>query len=149
MTEEQIKKLKFIKDEVKEGIYNILQKAQWDEFSRDLSNYGAVLLRDIEQKRDDVQGLKVSLLFFLGRRQLSKLSSDYNEIAKNFDLFFDASMRWLKSITDGNKYEEYQTLTKNYVEKLVEHCHDASNYLRNLISTKRDDYYQYQALFCQ
>lgn len=147
MMDEQIKKLKFIKDNLREGTYNILQKNQWDEFSRDLSNCGATLLRDIEQKRDEVRILKVSLLFFLGRRQLNKLNSKYNDIAKNFDLFFDAGMRWLKSITDGNKYEEYQILTKQYVEKLAEHCRQTSDYLGNLISAKRNDYYHYQALF--
>lgn len=147
MTEEQIKKLKFIKDNIREETYNILQKPQWDEFSRDLSNCGAALLRDIEQKRDEILGLKVSLLFFLGRSQLNMVSSEYNEIAKNFNLFFDASMRWLKSITDKNKYEEYQVLTRQYVEKLVEHCSQISNYLGNLISAKRNDHYHYQALF--
>ncbi len=147
MTEQQIKKIRFIKDKLREGTYNILQKPQWDEFSRDLSNCGGTLLGDIEQKRDEVRGLKVSLLFFLGRRQLNGLNSEYNEIAKNFDLFFDASMRWLKSITNENKYEEYQVLTKQYVEKLVNHCSRASDYLGSLVSAKRNDYYHYQALF--
>jgi hypothetical protein len=106
MLEEQVKKLKFIKGELREGTYNILQKAQWDAFSRELSNYGGILLGDIEQKRDEIRKLKTPPLFFLGRKQLKQLSLEYNEIAINFDLFFDASMRWLKSIIDGNKYEE-------------------------------------------
>lgn len=147
MQEEQVKNLKFIKSKLIEGTYNILQKAQWDKFSRDLSNYGGTLLGEIEQKRDEVRKLKTPLLFFLGRKQLNKLSLEYNEIAINFDLFFDASMCWLKSIIDGNKYEEYQILSKQYVEKLVEHCRQASDYLGNLISAKRNDYYHYQALF--
>jgi len=147
MTEEQIKKLEFIKEEIREGTYEILQKPQWDEFSRDLSKCGGTLLRDIEQKRDEVRKLKLSLLFFFGRRQLNRLSLDYGEIAKNFDLFFDASMRWLKCIIDGNKYENYQILTKKYVEKLVDHCCRASDYLGNLISTKRGEYYHYQTVF--
>jgi hypothetical protein len=147
MLEEQVRKLKFIKGELREGTYNILQKAQWDEFSRELSNYGSTLLGDIEQKRDEIRKLKTPPLFFLGQKQLNKLSLEYNEIAINVDLFFDASMRWLKSIIDGNKYEEYQILSKQYVEKLVEHCRQASDYLGNLISAKRSDYYHYQALF--
>ena len=146
MREEQIKKLEFIKKEIREGRYEILQKSQWDEFSKELSSCGGTLLRDIEQKRDEVRKLKVSLLLFFGRRQLNKLSLDYGEMAKNFDLFFDASMRWLKCIINGNKYENYQILTKKYVENLVDHCCRASDYLGNLVSTKRNEYYHYQAL---
>jgi hypothetical protein len=147
MTEEQIKKLEFIKEEIREGTYEILQKSQWDEFSRVLSSCGGTLLREIEQKRDEIRKLKVSLPFFLGRRQLNKLSLDYDGIAKNFDLFFDASMRWLKCIIDGNKYQNYQILMKKYVGTLVDHCCRASDYLGNLISTKRNEYYHYQILF--
>ena len=76
MREEQIKKLEFIKKEIREGRYEILQKSQWDEFSRELSSCRGALLRDIEQKRDEVRKLKVSLLFFFGRKQLNKLSLD-------------------------------------------------------------------------
>ncbi|MBA7529709.1 hypothetical protein ES705_21907 [subsurface metagenome] len=147
MTEEQIRKLKFIKEEIKGATYAILQKPEWDEFSRDLSSCGCALLRDIEQKRNEVRKLQVSLLFFFGRRQLNKLSLDYGVIAKNFDLFFDASMRWLKCIINKNEYENYQILTKKYVEALVDHCCRASDYLGNLISTKRNEYYHYQTLF--
>jgi len=147
MNIEQVNNLKFIKGELKEGVYHILPNPQWDKFSRDLSNCGSTILEDIEQKRDEVRRLKISLFFFLGQKQLNRLSLEYNEIAKNFDLFFDASMRWLKSITDGNKYEEYQILQKQYVENLVEHCRQASDYLGNIISAKRNDYYHYQALF--
>lgn len=147
MREEQIKKLEFIKKEIREGGYEILQKSQWDEFSRELSSCGGALLRDIEQKRDEVRKLKVSLLFFFGRKQLNKLSLDYGKIAKNFDLFFDASMRWLKCIIDGNKYENHQILTKRYVEELVAHCCRASDYLGNLVSARRREYYHYQTVF--
>lgn len=147
MTEEQIKKLKFIRDEIKEGSYKILSIPMWDEFSRDLSNIGATLLNDLEQKRDCVLKLKVCLFFFLTRKQLNKLGLEYNEITKNFNLFFDASMRWLKSITDGDKYEKYQILIKQYVEALSKHCSRVLDYLSSLISAKRNDYYHYQALF--
>jgi Cft2 family RNA processing exonuclease len=147
MTEDQIKKLKYIREYLIEGNYTILQKPQWNEFSKDLSNCGGNLLRDIEQKRDEVRKVKISPFSFFKGGQLKKLYSEYAEVARNFDLFFDSSMRFLKSIIDGNIYEEYQILTKNYVEKLVEHCHQASNYLGNLISAKRNDYYHYQALF--
>lgn len=147
MIENQIKKLKLIKEQLREGAYNILQKTQWNEFSRDLSSIGGVLLKDIEQKRDETRNLKVSLFFFLGRRQLNRLNLEYSEIVKNFDLFFDTSMRWLESIIDGNRYEEYQIITKQYVEKLTEHCSQTSAYLAALISVKTNDYYHYQALF--
>jgi hypothetical protein len=147
MTEEQVKKLELIKNRLKEGTYNVLQRIQWDDFSIILSNYGGALLEDMEQERDEVRKLKTPFLFFLGQKKLNKLSVEYNEITVNFDLFFDASMRWLKSIIDGNKYEEYQIFNKQYVEKLVEHNRQVSDYLGNLISAKRNECYHYQALF--
>jgi hypothetical protein len=147
MTEEQVKKLELIKSRLREGTYSVLQRIQWDQFSTILSNYGGTLLEEIEQKRDEVRKLKTPLLFFLGQKKLNKLSMEYNEITIHFDLFFDASMRWLKSIIDGNKYEEYQILNKQYVEKLIEHSRQVSDYLGNLISAKRNEYYHYQALF--
>jgi hypothetical protein len=39
---------------------------------------------------------------------------DFDEIAKNFDLFFDAGMRWVQSIIEGNKYEDYQVFQRKY-----------------------------------
>jgi hypothetical protein len=147
MIEEQVKKLGIIKYRLKEGTYHVLPRGDWDGFSTILSNYGGILLEDMEQKRDEVRKLKTPLLFFLGQKKLNKLSLEYNEIAINFDLFFDASMRWLKSIIDGNKYQEYQILNKQYVEKLVDHCRQVSDYLGNLISAKRNEYYHYQALY--
>lgn len=133
MTEEQIGKLQFIKDKLKEGTYTILQKPQWDEFSRYLCDSGAVLLGNIEKKRDDVRKLKVPLGFFLDIKYLKKLD--------------DATMRWLKAVTDGNQYEEYQILTRQYIAGLVEHCRQSLDYLGSLISAKRNEYYHYQALF--
>jgi hypothetical protein len=147
MMEEQVKKLGIIKNRLKEGAYQVLPRSEWDGFSTDLSNYGGILLEDMERKRDEVRKLKTPLLFFLGQKNLNELTLEYNEITINFDLFFDVSMRWLKSVIDGNKYEEYQILNKQYVEKLVGHCRQVSDYLGNLISARRNEYYHYQALF--
>lgn len=147
MDEEYIKNLEFIKENINEGTYFILPKDEWEKFAKNLSRAGAKLLREIEQERDDTRKLRISLLFFRGRKHLNKLNSAYDEIAKNFDLFFDASMRWLKSVIEKNEYTNYQTLMKKYIEELGKHCHQASDYLGNLISSKRNDYYHYQALF--
>lgn len=147
MIEKQKKKLEHIKNYFREGTYDILSKIQWDEFSRDLSNCGANILKEIEQKRDEARKLEISFLFFCKRKQLVKLNSDYDEIAKDFDLFFDAGMRWLKSITESDKYAEYQVLQRKYFEGLLSHCRQALDYLGNLISSKRSDYHHYQILF--
>jgi hypothetical protein len=147
MIEEQRKKLEHIKDYFREGTYNILSKIQWDEFSRDLSSCGASFLKEIEQKRDEVRKLEISFLFLRKRRQLIKLNSDYDAIAKDFDLFFDAGMRWLRSIIEGDKYAEYQVLQRKYFEGLLSHCRQALDYLGNLISSKRKDYFHYQMIF--
>lgn len=147
MTEKEKKQLESIKKQLVEGTYPILQKNQWDKFSRDLSNYGANLLKEIEHERNCIREFNLSFFFFQGRKQLRKLDSDYEQVAKNFDLFFDASMRWLKSIINTNKYEEYQTLQRKYVESLTMHCCQALDYLGNLVSSKRNQYYHYQTLF--
>ena len=54
MTEEERNKLEFIKQELREGSYRILESQQWDEFSRDLSRCGANLLKNIESLRTSV-----------------------------------------------------------------------------------------------
>jgi len=147
MKDEVIQKLQFIKDKITEGTYQILSKTQWDEFAHDLSSIGADILKEIEQKRDKARNITVQFLFFRVREKLKELEDEYNEIAKNYDRFFDASMRWLKSIIDGNKYEEYQTLMKKYIEGLIEHCRQASDYLGNLVSSMRNKYHHFQILF--
>jgi len=139
-----IRELNSIRDQIMEGTYRILSKPQWDEDSRVLSNSGAALLNEIEQERDSVRKLKIPFLFFRVRKRLVKLEEDYDEIAKHFDLFFDSGMRWLKTILEGNRYAEYQSLTKNYVAGLVEHCRKASDYLSDLISSKRNQYFHFQ-----
>jgi len=147
MIEEQRKKLEHIKNYFREGTYNILSKIQWDEFSRDLSNCGANFLKEIEQKRDETRKLEINFIFFRKRKQLVKLNSDYDGIAKDFDLFFDAGMRWLRSIIEGDKYAEYQILQRKYFEGLLSHCRQALDYLGNLISSKRNNYCHYQMVF--
>jgi len=84
----------------------------------------------------------MSLLFFRKTKQLDELDKEYDEIAKNFDLFFDASMRWTRSIVNKNEYEDYQLLQKKYIEGLTSHCLHAVEYLGNLIASRRNDYYQ-------
>jgi len=146
MEEKVVKKLENIKKEILEGTYRILQKPQWDEFANDLSNCGATLLKDIEKLRDKLHKIKIPLFFFRAKEQLDKFDSEYDTLAKNYDLFFDASMRWLKAIVDGNIYNERQQLTRRYVENLVDHCSKASDYLGNLITSNRNDYYRNQTL---
>lgn len=142
-----IGKLKSVRDQITEGTYRILSKPQWDEYSQVLSNSGATLLDEIEQERDSIRNLKIPFFFFRVRKRLLKLEENYNEIAKHFDLFFDSGMRWLKTILEGNRYVEYQSLTKNYVAGLAEHCRKASDYLSDLISSKRNQYCHFQIMF--
>ncbi len=146
MTNEDRRKLEHMKNNILEGTYSILQEPQWDQFSRDLANCGANLLKEIELKRDKVREFKASLLLFHMRGKISKLNSDYEEVAKTFDLFFDASMRWLKCIINRNEYKEYQILQRKYVESLTIHCSQTLDYLGNLVSSKRNEYYHYQAV---
>ena len=147
MTEEERQKLEFIKKEIKEGDYSILQPNQWDKFSADLAGIGANLLKEIEVRREDARALKVPLFFFKVRERLTNLEVDYDVVAKDYDLFFDASMRFLKSIINRNEYKEYQILRKEYLKSLTEHCIKALEYVGNIVTTGRHDYYHYQILF--
>ena len=147
MTEDQVRELEYIKGYIPEGSYSILQPAQWDRFSKTLASCGATLVKEIESRRDLVRELKVPFLPFQFRKQLARMNADFDVTAKDFDLFYDASMRWLKSIINKNEYKEYQLLEKKYVENLTMHCCQALDYLANLVSSKRSDYYHYQALF--
>ncbi len=146
MRDEQIKKLKVIKDKIKEGDYSIFRQNVWDSIASDLSNCGATLLEDIERHRDEARRINLGYLFNFKFSKLDKLNSNYNEISRNYDIFFDASMRWIKSIIENNKYEEHQRLKKKYVEKLLDHCSQSVDNLGSIVSSKHNDYRYYQAL---
>lgn len=146
MTHEERKKLEFIKSDIKEGRYRILPCEQWDKFSRDLAGAGASLLRDIEEQRQTARALRVSLFFFTVKRRVMGLESSYGELAQDYDLFFDAGMRWLESITNHNEYREDQVLQKKYVESLLDHCSRALDHVGNVVYSKRNDYHHYQIL---
>ena len=147
MDEKLVQDLKAIKDHIKDSTYQILQKHQWDEFANNLSNAGAKILEEVQQQRDLVRNLKIPFVFFRVRKTLIQLEDNYNRIAKHFDLFFDSSGRWLRAILDGNKYAEYQVLTRNHVTQLSEHCQSTVDYLNHLISSKRNQYHHFQILF--
>lgn len=137
MTEEEIKKLEFIKQHIQEGTYRILSTSQWDKFAKELSNCGSKILKGIEETRDEAHKIRIAL--FSGKK-LKAITVKFDEVAKEFDLFFDSGMKWLRSVIDGGEYAEYQILDKKYVEELVEHCRQTMDYLGNIISSKRDEY---------
>ncbi len=147
MTEEERKKLEFIKECILEGSYQILQPQQWGKFSYDLANCGAKILKELENAREKIRELKVHLFFFLAKKALKHMEVHCDEVARDFDLFFDASMRWLKCIIEHNEYKESQVLQRKYVDNLTNHSSKLLEYLSNSISSKRRDYYHCQALF--
>jgi hypothetical protein len=147
MTEEERRKLLFIKEKIPEGSYQILPPQQWDQFSHDLGDCGAKNLKELENARERIHELKVHLFFFLSKKTLTHMDANCDDVTRDFYLFFDASMRWLKSIINGNEYKESQILQRDYVEKLTDHCSRMLEHLNNSISSKRSDYYHYQALF--
>ena len=147
MREEDKKYLELIKKELPLELYGILEKEKWDRFSKYIATSGSNLLKEIEKQRGRIRELKISLLFFRQAKQLDELDKEYDEIAKNFDLFFDASMRWNRSIVNKNEYEDYQLLQKKYIEGLTSHCLRAVEYLGNLMSSRRNDYYHQQTFF--
>jgi len=84
-----------IKNKIKgKGTYTLLPANQWEEYANVLSNSGANILKNIEQLRDSTRDLKVPFLFFRLGKRLAKLEENYNKTAKQFDLFFDCSMRY-------------------------------------------------------
>ena len=139
--------LELIKKELPLESYGIIEKEKWDRFSDCIAKSGSSLLKEIENKRGRIRKFKISLLFFRQAKQLNELEREYDEIAENFDLFFDASMRWNRSIVNKNEYEDYQLLKKKYIEGLTSHCLHAVEYLGNLIASRRNDYYHHQTLF--
>lgn len=147
MIEEERKKLEFIKEHILEGSYQILQPQQWDKFSYDLANCGAKILKELENARGKIRESKVHLFFFLTKKALKHMEAHYDEVARDFDLFFDASMGWLKCVIEHDECKEAQALQRKYVEYLTNHSSRLLDYLSNSISSKRGDYYHYQALF--
>ena len=62
MIEEERKKLEFIKQKISEGSYQILSPQQWDQFSYDLANCGAKILKELENAREKIRELRVARL---------------------------------------------------------------------------------------
>jgi hypothetical protein len=147
MDKKLVQGLKIIKDHIKDNTYQILQKPQWDKFADNLSNAGANILEDVQQQRELIRDFKIPFVFFCVGKRLIQLEDNFNRIAKHFDLFFDTSRRWLRANLDGNKYAEYQILTRNHVSQLSEHCQSAVDYLNHLISSKRTQSHHLQILF--
>jgi len=137
-----------IKNKIKgKGTYTLLPANQWEEYANVLSNSGANILKDIEQLRDSTRDLKVPFLFFRLGKRLAKLEENYNKTAKQFDLFFDCSMRWIKTRIEQNRYLEHHRLVESYMQNLVNHCQKSIDYLSGLITSKRNQYHHYQILF--
>lgn len=145
MQEKDLTTLLHIKDRLMEGTYSILQPHQWDNFSQELANCGANLLKEIESQRDHIREFEVPLLAFKAKDRIGHLTSDYEHLAKTSDLYFDASMRWLKCIVNKNEYEEYQILQRKYVEQLTAHCFQALDHLGHLVRSRKNEYHHYQA----
>jgi len=146
MTDENRDKLSSINNSISNSSYAILQKQQWDMYSRDLANCGADLLNDIEHARSDIREIRVKFTFWGTRKKLNRSNTNYDILARDFDLFYDSSMKFLRSIINNNKYEEYQILQKQDIKSLTEHCIKSLEYLGNLLSSKRNEYYHLQAL---
>lgn len=144
MREKDLTTLRHIKDRLMEGTYSILQPNQWDKDSRDLASCGASLLQDIESQRDHIREFEVPLLAFKAKAEISQLTSDYEHLAKKSDLYFDASMRWLKCIINKNEYKEYQILQRKYVEQLTAHCFQSLDHLGHLVRSRKNEYHHYQ-----
>ena len=144
MIKADFKKLEEIKNLFTTEPYTLLSKIQWEKSGRELSDCGRNILKEVERIRNDARKMRIT--FLKGRQELDQITFAFDEIAKNFDFFFDTSLRWIRSVIDGNVYEEHQILLKKGVESLVEHCRQAIDYLANIISFKRNDYWQYRNL---
>ena len=142
-----IKELTEIKSRLKQGTYQILQSVQWNKYAEVLANSGAKILREIEELRDSARDLKVPFLFFQVRKRLIELEENYNEAAKHFDLFFDSSMWWLKTVLEYERYSTSQKLSKDYIAGLINHCQKSIDYLCGLVTSKRKQYHYFQSLF--
>ena len=146
MNDNNRKKLELINSNLKDGSYDILQPQKWDEYSRDLANCGVDIFRDIRNVKNCIRGISVKFFHWDTGKSIKKAINDFDVLVTEFDLFYDASMKFLRSIIDGNEYKEYQNLQKIYVEKLTDHCTKSVDYLGNIISSKRNEYYHFQVL---
>ena len=146
MIDENRNKLRSIIEHISDGSYSILGPQQWDKFSRDLALCGANMQNEINQLRNKTRETKVFFPFLKIRRTINTEINNYETLAKDFDLFYDSSMKFLRSIIENNEYQEYQILQKQYIEKLSDHCSKSIAYLGDLISSKRSEYYHFQTL---
>ena len=120
---------------------------QWNEYNHALSKAGADLVHDIEKIRSTIHPIKISIFYPISRIRMNKLDSSYHNLLQNYELFFDASMRFLKSYLDKDYTHKDQAFSKEYVKALLQHSSQSIDYITTLVTKKSTEYKHCQTLF--
>ena len=147
MKEQNIQKLKRIKGLIIEGVLPIAGQTEWDDCTTVLSNSGADLIDSIEESRKKIHDIRIALFFPLSRDSMIDMDTAYHELLQDYELFFDVSMRFLKTIIDGDRCTDQQHNKKQYIRELLDHSRKAIDYITNLVSKKSTEYMHCQTLF--
>ncbi|RKY42381.1 MAG: hypothetical protein DRP85_03015 [Candidatus Makaraimicrobium thalassicum] len=148
MTKENIKDLKRIIKNIREGTYTLLGPADWDNYTEILSRSGADLLRDIEKERSQIHPIRIHFIYLRSKKTMDNLDKSHHALLGNYDLFFDASMRFLKCFSEGGDQTATKRIyAKQYVKGLLDHSSQAIGYITNLVLKKSTEYKHCQTLF--
>jgi len=147
MKYENMKKLKELKENIHGGLYPIAGQTEWYEATKVLSTSGCDLIKSIEDFRAKVHSVKIALFFPLSWNNMSYLDTNYYELLKNYELYFDVNMEFQKTIIDGDVYTDKQGYEKKYVSELLDHVGKAIDHVSSLVSAKSTEYKHCQVLF--
>lgn len=148
MNKHNIDDLKRIKENIREGIYPIALQPEWDKYAEILSRCGGLLINDIEEMRNKIHPINISLFFIFSRQKMHYLDASYHQLLQEYELFFDACMRFLKTIIDGDTYTDKQKYQKDYITEILMHCSKAIEHITNLVEKKSREYKHCQMLLC-
>lgn len=141
MNEETLKILKDIKKNVSPGQSLSSGCSDWNTYSKALIAAGSEIIKDIEEKRASAHTIKLHLLYFRDKAAMEDLDEFYHQLCKDYELFFDASMRLINIVFEDGRSGG------DSVKCLLEHSSKAMDNMGTLVSKKSTEYKHCQTLF--
>ncbi len=100
-----------------------------------------IIIKDVEEERASVHLIKLHLLYFQDKDAMGDLDESYHQLCKDYELFFDASMRLVNIVFEDGRSGG------DSVKCLLEHSSKAMDNIGTLFSKKSTEHKHCQTLF--
>lgn len=148
MTEDTVRRLNEIKENIHEGTYPLLEKTNWDRYSESLRRAINEILRKATEVRSLARKTKLPFLFFKASGNIKILNTAQDALLDDFELFFDAYARFSKAdLNGGETFDFKRQHEKDYIDNSYKHCDRLIKYISDNITTKHVEYRHCQTLF--